>query len=229
VSWTAPTDDGGSAITNYQVEQRIGSGAWAPAATTTSIGASTSATVRGLTVGTSYAFRVRAVNSAGASDVSATASATPALSSADLRLTHDGGGGASGRYVERGYAFRLNSTVTIDALYGGGSAGDFTIRIRDGGTGSEPFARSTGLTVVVSGVATGSTALQTVAASATLQAGRWYWITQERTSGTGLHLTTTSANITAAIDRDLVRDWRSTTQNTWTGDSTLPALGFRVG
>lgn len=229
VSWTAPTSDGGSAITGYQVEQRTGGGAWAPASTTSAVGTSTSAEVRGLTVGASYDFRVRAVNSAGASVYSVTASATPAVSSASLQLAHDGGGGASGRYVERGYAFRLNSTVTIDALFGGGSAGDFIIRIRDAGTGTLPFARSTGLTVVASGTATGGTALQTVSASATLQAGRWYYLTQQRTSGSGLHLTTTSAAITSAIDRDLVRDWRFTSTNAWTGDSTLPALGFRVG
>ena len=227
LSWSAPTDDGGSAITGYQVEQRIGSGSWSPSSTITT--GATSVKVRGLTNGTTYQFRVRSVNSAGASPTSASVSATTTVSPVTFQLAHDGLGGASGRFVERGFAFRLNSTVTIDQLYGGGSSGNFRIRIRDGGTGSEPFARSTGLNVVASGVATGGTALQTVSTSATLQAGRWYWITQERTSGTGLHLTTTSANIASAIDRDLIRDWRSTTQNTWTGDATLPALGFRVG
>lgn len=172
---------------------------------------------------------MRAVNSSGASEFSASATATPAVFSAELQLAHDGLGGASGRFEERGYAFRLNSTVTIDALFGGGSSGNFTIRIRDGGTGAQPSSPSTGLPVIASGVATGSTALQTVGVGATLQANRWYWITQERTSGSGLHLTTTSGNISTAIDRDLVRDWRSTDQNTWTDDNTLPALGFRVG
>lgn len=229
LSWTAPAATGGAPITSYQIEQRIGSGAWAPSTTVSTVGASTSAEVSGLTVGTAYQFRLRAVNSAGASEVSGTATATPAVSSASLRLAYDGGGGASGRYVERGYAFRLNSTVTIDALFGGGSAGNFTIRIRDGGTGTLPFSRSTGLSVVASGVATGTTALQTVSASATLQANRWYWITQERTSGSGLHLRTTSGDISTAIGRDLVRDWRFTGTNAWTGDATLPALGFRVG
>ncbi len=229
VSWTPPVSTGSAPITSYQIEQRIGSGAWVPSTTISTVGTSTSADVSGLTVGTAYSFRVRAVSSVGASEFSASATATPALSSASLQLAHDGLGGASGRYVERGYAFRLNSTVTIDALFGGGSSGNFTIRIREGGTGALPFSRSTGLPVIASGVATGSTALQTVSVSATLQANRWYWITQDRTSGGGEHLTTTSGAISTAIGRDLVRDWRSTDQNTWTGDNTLPALGFRVG
>jgi hypothetical protein len=226
LSWVAPTDDGGAPVTSYQIERRIGAGAWSPA--TPSSVATTTATVSGLTVGTTFEFRVRAVNSAGASASSTGATATSALSSNDVRLVRDGT--ASGGFVERGYAFRLSTTVTIDALYGGWTSGTFRIRIRDGGTGAQPFSRSTGLTVLAFGDATGG-ADHTVGVSDTvLQAGRWYWITQERIAGSGSHHRTNADDITTTIDRGLIQDWRDATgsTNAWTGDTTRPALGFRI-
>jgi hypothetical protein len=81
----------------------------------------------------------------------------------------------------------------------------------------------------VSATTVGSGALEARDVTATtLQAGRWYWITQARTSGGGFHHVTTSAEILARTDRALVRDWRSSATNAWTGDGTLPAVGFRV-
>ena len=76
VTWTAPTDNGGSAITDYTVESSSDSGTtW----TAFSHDASTTASLRvtGLTNGTAYTFRVSAVNAVGTGTASATASATP--------------------------------------------------------------------------------------------------------------------------------------------------------
>jgi hypothetical protein len=64
LSWTAPSNDGGAAITDYTVQYSTDSGStW----TTFSRAASTatSVTVTGLTNGTAHTFRVAAVNSAG--------------------------------------------------------------------------------------------------------------------------------------------------------------------
>jgi N,N-dimethylformamidase beta subunit-like protein/uncharacterized protein DUF4082/fibronectin type III domain protein len=72
VSWTAPTDDGGSAITGYTVTPYVGS----TAQTATQVGASTTSTrVAGLTNGTSYTFTVNATNAAGPGAQSAATSA----------------------------------------------------------------------------------------------------------------------------------------------------------
>ena len=69
LSWVQPS--GGAALTDYEYEQD-GSGTW-----TSTGGKAPSYTVTGLTNGQTYTFRVRAVNSAGASAASGSQSATP--------------------------------------------------------------------------------------------------------------------------------------------------------
>ena len=76
LTWTAPASDGGEAITDYTVEYSSNSGAtynWFNDGTSTAV----SATVTGLVNGTSYLFRVSAVNGSGTGPASATAGATP--------------------------------------------------------------------------------------------------------------------------------------------------------
>ena len=69
LSWVQPS--GGAALTHYEYEQD-GSGTW-----TSTGGTAPSHTVTGLTNGQTYTFRVRAVNSVGASAASGSRSATP--------------------------------------------------------------------------------------------------------------------------------------------------------
>lgn len=74
ISWTAPADDGGSSITGYVVAPFDG----ATALPTSTLPATTlSTTVAGLANGTSYEFRVRALNSTG-EGADASITATPA-------------------------------------------------------------------------------------------------------------------------------------------------------
>jgi uncharacterized repeat protein (TIGR01451 family) len=83
VSWTAPTFNGGSAITGYRIYYC--SPTPCTAGTGTYVTATTSpATVTGLTNGTSYGFAVRAVNISGAGTASATVEATPDYASATI-------------------------------------------------------------------------------------------------------------------------------------------------
>ncbi len=73
VAWSAPTDNGGTDITRYELQYRTGSGAWVPI----SSGTNTSHTITGLTNGNSYEVQVRAVNAQGNSPWSLSAIATP--------------------------------------------------------------------------------------------------------------------------------------------------------
>ena len=77
LTWTAPANNGGSAITDYVIEYSSNSGStWVTFSDNTST--STSASVTGLTNGTSYVFKVAAKNSAGTGNYSGSPSVTPA-------------------------------------------------------------------------------------------------------------------------------------------------------
>ena len=95
VSWTAPSDDGGSAVGDYDVQYRACThtadltcagkdnddtawGTWTTLSGAADPGTSTAATITGLTDGTSYQVQVRASNPAGAGAWSASATRAPA-------------------------------------------------------------------------------------------------------------------------------------------------------
>ncbi|MDW3221182.1 MAG: S-layer homology domain-containing protein [Acidimicrobiales bacterium] len=77
LTWTAPDDLGGSALTGWVLEQRTGSDPWTAATDTDGDSVDTAATVTGLTADAEVEFRVAAVTSHGTGDASATATATP--------------------------------------------------------------------------------------------------------------------------------------------------------
>ncbi len=79
LSWTAPAADGGAAITGYQYQRRAGAGAYGQWTTIPGGSSARSYTATGLTNGTLYYFRVRAVNSDGPGPASTEESATPLL------------------------------------------------------------------------------------------------------------------------------------------------------
>jgi LPXTG-motif cell wall-anchored protein len=80
VAFTAPTSDGGSAITGY--EYRLDGGAWVPVGSTSS-----PFTITGLTNGTSYQVELRAVNGVGPGPVSAPVTVTPAAPATTVPVT----------------------------------------------------------------------------------------------------------------------------------------------
>jgi Fibronectin type III domain. len=87
LSWAAPAGDGGSAITKYEVSSDNG-GTWTDAST------STAHTFTGLTSGTAYTFKVRAVNAIG-NGAEATATATPTSGSSSGSSSSGGGSGSA--------------------------------------------------------------------------------------------------------------------------------------
>ncbi|MGI0088647.1 MAG: fibronectin type III domain-containing protein [Nitrosotalea sp.] len=118
LSWNAPTDNGGSAITGYKIERSNDTGTtWSTIVANT---ASTSTTYSdsGLSASTTYTYRVSAINSVGTSSPSNTASATTftvpqpptgltatAASSSQINLSwtasNNGGSAITGYKIER--------------------------------------------------------------------------------------------------------------------------------
>jgi len=85
LSWTPPSDNGGYAITDYQIEfKRSSDSDWTPF--TDGISAATNATVGGLQPAVSYDFRVAAVNRLGRGPFSSPVSATDLESSPETVL-----------------------------------------------------------------------------------------------------------------------------------------------
>jgi hypothetical protein len=113
VTWTAPQADGDSPITGYTVTPYIG----ATAQTPVPAGASaTSATVTGLTNGTTYTFKVTATNAAGTSPASAASNAvTPQATIFDFATpaTVDSGDTTS---VELGVKFKADYSGSITGV-----------------------------------------------------------------------------------------------------------------
>ncbi len=113
VTWTAPSSNGGSAITGYRITPYVG--ASAQTATTAAANA-TSATIAGLTNGTAYTFKVAAINAIGTGADSAPSSAvTPNDMIFDLGVPSIVDSG-DGNGVELGVKFRSDVAGTIEGV-----------------------------------------------------------------------------------------------------------------
>jgi hypothetical protein len=110
VTWTAPAADGDSAITGYTITPFAGGTAQDPV----QAGASaTTATVTGLTNGTSYTFKVTATNGAGTSPASAASNAvTPQATIFDFATPSVADSGDTSA-VELGVKFRADHDGTV--------------------------------------------------------------------------------------------------------------------
>ena len=76
LSWTAPVDDGGSAITGYKIEHSVNGTSWFDSAADTGSTATAYSEDMNLDPGTTYHFRVSAINAVGTSDPSTSDDAT---------------------------------------------------------------------------------------------------------------------------------------------------------
>lgn len=104
LSWTAPSDNGGSAITNYLVEfSSNGGSSWSTFAH--SVSTTPSITVTGLTNGNAYSYRVSAINAVGTGASATTTTAGSTLTT--ISLTRQSVGTANG------VAFTTQPRITL--------------------------------------------------------------------------------------------------------------------
>ena len=104
LTWTAPSNTGGSPITSYVVEESADGGAWRSLGDTGD--ADTSVGVEYLTPGSTYQFRVSAVNSAGAG--SASQPSAPIVMGGDEVTTPGAVSGfTKGKFTKKGRTYRV--------------------------------------------------------------------------------------------------------------------------
>jgi hypothetical protein len=110
VTWDPPSDDGGRAITGYTVTPFVGTTAGTPIDTT-----GTSATITGLTNGTSYTFKVTATNSIGTGPAGTSNATTPLNTIFDFATPDvvDSGDTAG---VELGVKFKSDVAGTVTGI-----------------------------------------------------------------------------------------------------------------
>jgi sugar lactone lactonase YvrE len=146
-AWTAPANNGGSAITDYLVEYRTSpSGPW----TTFNDGVSTATTttITGLTNGTAYDVRISAINAVGTGSASTAVTATPGVAP-----------GAPTGLIVTSASGQLTATWTAPADNGGAAVSDYAVEYRTSPSGT--------WTVFPDGVSSATTATITGLASAT--------------------------------------------------------------
>jgi len=165
LTWTAPSNNGGSPITDYTIEySNDGGELWTNFPHTAST--ATTAAVTGLANGTSYVFRVAAVNAAGTGNWSASsANVTPrTVPATPISLIGTAGNG------------QVILSWTAPSSSGGSPVTDYIINFRsDGGTewSTFPHTGSTATTATVTGLTNGTSYVFRVAAVNAAGAGGW--------------------------------------------------------
>jgi len=141
LTWTAPSSDGGSAITSYQYSTDNGA-AWT---TVPGSGASTTSyTITGLANGTAYNCTVRAVNAAGngpaATSVSVTPSTTP---SAPTGLSLTAGAG------------QVTVSFSPPSSNGGSTISGYTVTVSPAASGGSTFPAASS-PIIITGLTSGT-------------------------------------------------------------------------
>ncbi|MBI3841810.1 MAG: fibronectin type III domain-containing protein [Thaumarchaeota archaeon] len=111
LSWSAPSSNGGSAITGYKIEMKSGNATYSVLVTNTGT-TTTSYSHTGLEAGKTYTYRVSAINSIGAGNPSNEATATPAVAEVPPAPTQTPSAPSSGRISVENTEFSIRYDVS---------------------------------------------------------------------------------------------------------------------
>jgi hypothetical protein len=225
VSWTAPSSNGGSAITSYTVTPYIGSTAQTPVTVTGSPPA-TSTTVTGLTNGTAYTFTVSATNVIGTGPASTPSNAvtpTPAAVgpiTVDKTVFTDGSGAMTSPSLTTSTANDLVvAFVSADGPPGGGRQ---TFSVTGAGLTWTLAKRSNGLSgdsEIWWARASGTLSSQTVSAAPSAGGFHGSLTVIAFTKAAGIGVTAASSAATGAPDLSLANtgagSWIYAVGNDW--------------
>jgi titin len=161
LSWTAPSNNGGSAITGYKIEVKSGSGSYSNLVSNTGT-TTTSYSHTGLTTGTTYTYRVSAINSIGTGATSSEASATPTSSS-----TSSVPSAPTGLVATASSATQINLSWSAPSNNGGFAITGYKIEFKTGSDSFSNLVSNTGTTTTSyshTGLTTGTTYVYRVSA-----------------------------------------------------------------
>lgn len=130
LTWTAPSDDGGAAITAYEIEESIDGAPWTYLGRTDT--AETGIDITEVDPGASYRYRVAAVNSAGVSDYSQP-SAPVTMPSEVLTTPGKVSGFSKGKFVKSGKTYKVAVKWKQPVELGGSEIIGYLARVGYGG------------------------------------------------------------------------------------------------
>lgn len=239
LSWSAPSNNGGYAITGYKIEYRVGSGSYTTLVSNTQT-TTTTYSHTGLIAGQAYVYRVSAINSIGTGSPSAEASATPTSSS-----SADVPGNPTGFTATNAGPTKITLSWSPPSNNGGSAIIGYKIDVKEGTGDYETLvsnSQSTATTFSHTGLTTGTTYYYRVSAineigtgpasdaSATPQETTAPTLTAMAISPTSIELSwippsqtykqsITGYKIQEKIDEDTfvtIEDKTASTQTTWT-------------
>jgi uncharacterized membrane protein len=145
LSWFAPSNNGGSPITGYKIEYKLGSSGTYSTLVANTANTAITYSHTGLTAGQAYVYRVSALNTVGSSNSSPESSATPTTSS--QTTTSSAPGAPTGLVVMSVSGTQINLSWFTPSNAGGSPITGYQIESKKGTGSFEVIVPNTGSTI----------------------------------------------------------------------------------